>query len=335
MSTPAVLHRSRELLTPQLVAAVQTLQPQMRLIGSYQFGWVDQDGLPTEGAGGKAIRPALALLSAEAAGAPAEVALPAAAAVELIHNFSLLHDDVMDADVERRNRPTAWTVFGTAQTILAGSALMALAIQLVNDDGDRGRRVLPTLLTSVQELIQGQSDDLRLEGSHSADLEQCLAMEAGKTASLLSCSAAVGALAAGAPDALVAALAGYGTELGMAFQLVDDVLGIIGDPVRTGKSSSSDVRAGKCSAPIAAALADGGEASRSLAKMLTEWPPQTEDEVAAATGFILDAGGVEWASTEADRRLGLALAQLEGVGIPDAVKAELTELAIYVGKRDR
>jgi len=334
MSTPSVLYRSRELVTGQLATAIHTLGPQLALIASYQFGWVDQTGQPAEGAGGKAVRPALAVLSAEAAGADPVVALPAAAAVELIHNFSLLHDDVMDADIERLNRPTAWTVFGTAQTILAGSALMTLAIQLLNDDGERGRRVLPTLLSSVQELIHGQSEDLRLEGSQSTDLGQCLAMEAGKTASLLACSASVGALAAGAGPQLVAALSGYGTELGMAFQLVDDVLGITGDPSRTGKSSSSDVRAGKCSAPIAAALADGGEASRSLAKMLTEWPPQTEDEVLAATGFIIDAGGVEWATTEADRRLQLALSYLEGVGIPSAVKAELTELAIFVGQRD-
>jgi geranylgeranyl diphosphate synthase type I len=262
------------------------------------------------------------------------VGVKAAAAVELVHNFSLLHDDVMDGDTERRHRPTAWTVFGVGQTILAGSALLVLAVQLLNDDGEAGARALPSLLTAVDELIRGQSADLRLEGSGTNDLEQCLAMEAGKTASLLACSASIGALAAGAPAETVRTLAAYGTELGMAFQLVDDVLGITGDPARTGKSSSSDVRAGKTSAPIAAALADGGPASHELARMLQAWPPTTEEDVARATDLVLEAGGIAWAEKEADRRLDQALKHLDSVDVPARVRTDLGDVATYVARRD-
>lgn len=331
---PAAVLRAREFVVPTLRAAVDTLDPQLRLISAYQFGWVDRSGTPSAGSGGKAIRPTLAVLSAEAAGADPQLALPSAAAVELVHTFSLLHDDVMDGDLERRHRPTAWTVFGTGQTILAGSALLVLAIQLLSDGGPAGQRSLPCLLTAVDELIRGQSADLRLEGSRTADLDACLAMEAGKTASLLSCSASIGALAADAPQETVDALAGYGSELGMAFQLADDVLGITGDPDLTGKSASSDVRAGKTSAPIAAALADGGPASRELAAMLTTWPPQEETEVQRATQLVIEAGGIAWAEKEADRRLDAALAHLTRVPLPERVRGELTDIATFVTRRD-
>ena len=334
MVTPGVLARARELTTPTLQKAVQFLEPHMSLISSYQFGWVDADGHPAPASGGKTLRPALAILSAEAAGADAEVGVPAAAAVELVHNFSLLHDDVMDRDVERRHRPTAWTIFGTEQTILAGNALLILAVQVLQADGAAGSRAMPCLLSAVQELITGQSGDLRLAGTGSADLDACLAMEAGKTASLLACAASLGALAADAPADLVAALAGFGHELGMSFQLVDDVLGITGDPAVTGKSSSSDVRAGKGSAPIAAALADGGSASRQLAALLDGGTPQTDAEVARATELILAAGGVAWATAESDRRLALALDHLERVRIPSATQHELAEIADYLARRE-
>ena len=99
-------------IVPALQAAVQRLDPSSRLQASYHLGWCDADGKPTEGGGGKAVRPALALLSAEAAGATAEVGVPGAVAVELVHNFSLLHDDLMDGDVERRHRRTVWAIWG-------------------------------------------------------------------------------------------------------------------------------------------------------------------------------------------------------------------------------
>src|SRR5471030_1230732 len=150
---PAVLARARALVVPALRAAVDRLQGEhMRRIAAYHLGWLDADGrpLPGDGVGGKAIRPTLAVLSAEAGGGSAVDGVPAAVAVELVHNFSLLHDDIMDGDRERRHRPTGWVVFGEGQAILAGTEMLTAAIQQLVNDGAAGQRALPLLLTSTQ-----------------------------------------------------------------------------------------------------------------------------------------------------------------------------------------
>ena len=117
-----LLERSRALTTPALRAAVERLAPPMDTVAAYHFGWIDAEGRPTEADSGKAVRPTLALLSAEAAGAAPEAGVPGAVAVELVHNFSLLHDDLMDGDEQRRHRDTVWKVHGPAQAILVGDA---------------------------------------------------------------------------------------------------------------------------------------------------------------------------------------------------------------------
>jgi len=324
----------------------------MRKIAAYHLGWLDADGQPIagDGVGGKAIRPTLAVLSAEAGGGSASDGVAAAVAVELVHNFSLLHDDIMDRDVERRHRPTAWVVFGEGQAILAGNAMLTAAIDVLVRDGEAGQRSLACLLSAVESLISGQSADLALGslgslgslgGPGSDDevaLDEVLAMEAGKTAALLACSASIGAIAVGATAPVVDNLAAYGHELGMAFQLVDDILGITGDAAATGKSSSSDVRAGKRSAPIVAALTSGTAASKSLARLLADGPPSSDDDVTYATKLIDEAGGLEWAADEADRRLALALARLAEISkfsVPAGTTSDLAALARYVVERDR
>ena len=334
-TAPGVLARVRDRVEPLLRLAVDGIADErMRLVAGYQLGFNDADGNPSE-SGGKAIRPALALLSAEAVLGEPDSGIPGAVAIELVHNFSLLHDDVMDRDLERRHRPTGWVAFGEGLAILAGNALLTRAIEVLMDTGLAGRRSLPAVLEATQLLIGGQSRDLALEGRRDVTLDEVLAMEAGKTAALLSCASSVGALAAGAPDRVVAGLASFGHELGIAFQLVDDVLGVVGDPARTGKSSSSDVRAGKCSAPIVAALADPSPAGRQLAQLFADGPPSTEADVVLATELIVAAGGVEWASREADARLDKAIRQLDGMGLVESAAADLAAVATYIVTRDR
>lgn len=130
------LQQGRQAVQPALQAALQRLDPTSRALAYYHFGWTDLDGNPTSSGGGKAVRPALALLSAEAAGARPSTGLPGAVAVELVHNFSLLHDDLMDGDTERRHRPTVWAVRGAASAILTGDAMLSLAQEvLLEGDG--------------------------------------------------------------------------------------------------------------------------------------------------------------------------------------------------------
>lgn len=336
-----ILERIRTQVDPALRAAVAGIpDPHMRLVASYQLGWCGADGAPVPDGGGKAIRPALAVLAAQAAADdpsdPPAPALTVAAALELVHNFSLLHDDIMDRDRERRHRPTGWVAFGEGQAILAGNAMLTAAVQVVLAAGAPTCEGVQTLLGCVQDLISGQSADLLLEGRTGVEIDDVLRMEAGKTAALLCCATSLGALAAGASADVVDGLAAFGYELGMAFQVVDDLLGVTGDPATTGKSSSSDVRAGKNSVPIVAALRAGGPASEGLAALFSGGPPETDEDVALATKLIDEAGGLAQAGELADAHLRAALDRLHGLDLPGHEAAtELEILARYVVMRDR
>jgi geranylgeranyl diphosphate synthase type I len=333
-AAPAALARTRELVEAALRAAVDRLADDaMRLIASYQLGWCDTEGKPVAGGGGKAVRPALAVLSATAAGGTAEDGVPGAVAVELIHNFSLLHDDVMDHDTERRHRATGWVAFGTAPAILAGTAMQTLACEVLADRGDPA--VLQCLLRATQRLISGQHDDLRFEQGGDVSFEDVLHMAGGKTAALLGCAASIGARAVHAPDDVVDALERFGTHLGLSFQLVDDLLGIVGDPAVTGKSASSDLRAGKRSAPIVAALTSGTEAGDRLAELLADGAPASDEDVSLAAKLVAEAGGLARTERAAEEHLSAALAALDAAPLVPQPAAELAEVARFVVARDR
>ena len=130
---PAVFGRARDLVAPAMRTAVGRLSAEMRPVAEYHFGWTDADGRPVSGNGGKGVRPALAILSAEAVGADTVIGVPGGVAVELVHNFSLIHDDVIDGDAERRHRPTVWARYGIGQAVIVGDALLALAQQILLD----------------------------------------------------------------------------------------------------------------------------------------------------------------------------------------------------------
>ena len=265
----ALLERGRALSAPVLRAAVDRLAPPMDTVAAYHFGWIDAQGRPADGDGGKAVRPALALLSAEAAGAPAEVGVPGAVAVELVHNFSLLHDDLMDGDEQRRHRDTVWKVHGPAQAILVGDALFALANEVLLELGTvEAGRATRRLTTASRKLIDGQAQDISYEHRERVTVEECLEMEGNKTGALLACAVSIGAVLGGADDRTADTLEAYGYHLGLAFQAVDDLLGIWGDPESTGKQTWSDLRQRKKSLPVVAALAAGGPASERLAELL-------------------------------------------------------------------
>ncbi len=255
----ALLERGRALSAPVLRAAVDRLAPPMDTVAAYHFGWIDAQGNPADGDGGKAVRPALALLSAEAAGAAPEVGIPGAVAVELVHNFSLLHDDLMDGDEQRRHRDTVWKVHGPAQAILVGDALFALANELLLELGTvEAGRATRRLTTATRKLIDGQAQDISYEHRERVTVAECLEMEGNKTGALLACAVSIGAVLGGADDRTADKLEEYGYHLGLAFQAVDDLLGIWGDPESTGKQTWSDLRQRKKSLPVVAALAAGG-----------------------------------------------------------------------------
>ncbi|MGV9315903.1 polyprenyl synthetase family protein [Streptomyces sp. NPDC003691] len=338
----ALLERGREMSAPVLRAAVDRLASPMDTVAAYHFGWIDAQGRPADGDGGKAVRPALALLSAEAAGAPPEAGVPGAVAVELVHNFSLLHDDLMDGDEQRRHRDTVWKVHGPAQAILVGDALFALANEVLLELGTvEAGRATRRLTTATRKLIDGQAQDISYEHRERVSVEECLEMEGNKTGALLACAVSIGAVLGGADDRTADALERYGYHLGLAFQAVDDLLGIWGDPVATGKQTWSDLRQRKKSLPVVAALAAGGEASRRLGELLaadaksSDFDSFSEEEFATRAALIEEAGGREWTSQEARRQHTVAIEALDAVEMPGRVREQLVALADFVVVRKR
>jgi geranylgeranyl diphosphate synthase, type I len=330
-----VLAWAQGVVDPALRVAVDRLPGSMRRIAGYHLGWWDPQGRPTGGRGGKAVRPALVLLSACAVGGRAEAVVPAAVAVELVHNSTLLHDDVMDGDRARRHRPTAWSVFGVASAILAGDALLALASQvLVRQASPLAPAGVDRLNATCLLLCEAQYADIAFEERNDVGLDECLAMVAGKTASLLGCACALGGSLGGADLARVGLLYGFGLQLGMAFQLVDDLLGIWGRPEVTGKPAWSDLARRKQSLPVVAALASDTSAGRDLAVLYRSDEALSAGDLANAAKLIEAAGGRRWAQQEADRRLAAAVSCLKAAGSEPQAVAELLSLARFVTRRD-
>lgn len=221
---PAVLGRARDLVLPALRRALGRLHPDLAAVARYHCGLTDQRGRPTFSASGKMLRPALVFLAADtvAPGAGSEEVLAGAVAVQLVHEFSLLHDDIMDGDRIRRGRPTAWTVFGVDRALLCGDGLLTLAVAMLT-----GRPECARVLTeALMALCAGQADDLAYVSRPTVTAVDWERMAAGKTGALIVASCRLGALLAGADSRAAAAWGEVGGHLGLAFQAVDDWLGI-------------------------------------------------------------------------------------------------------------
>ncbi|MBX9390377.1 family 2 encapsulin nanocompartment cargo protein polyprenyl transferase [Streptomonospora nanhaiensis] len=330
-----VLARARDIVGPAVRGAVETLPPAPRAIAEYHFGWRDEAGNPAGGAGGKLFRPALVLLAADAFGGAPETAVPAAVAVELVHNFSLLHDDVMDGDTTRRHRPTAWSVFGVGGAILAGDSLLALAFDVLAAGGHPAAAdTVHGLSATVQRLIDGQSRDMAFERRSDVTPAECRAMAEAKTGALLGSACELGAVYGGAGARQCADLRRFGELLGLAFQIADDLLGIWGDPAVTGKPVHSDLRNRKKSLPVVAALGSGTPHAGELAALLAGKHPLEGADLVRAAELVELAGGRDWSERETAALLEAALAHLRAAAPPGRAAAELALLARLATRRD-
>lgn len=330
----AILERARVAVDPALRAAVDSVPGPMRRIARYHFGWEHVDGTPATGSGGKAMRPALVLATVEALGGAQRAAVPAAAAVELVHNFTLLHDDLMDRDATRRHRSTVWAVFGDADAILAGDTLQAVAQRLLAEDPHPAAAAASARLAAcVVELCAGQHADTAMERRAPVEvgLDEVLAMAEAKTGALLGCACAMGGLYAGAAPEVVEALDAFGREAGLAFQLIDDVIGIWGDPSRTGKPAGADLMARKKSLPVVAALTSGTPAAAQLAELYGR--PYDDGDLEGTVLAVERAGGRDWAQAQAADRMARAMDELSRA-VPDPEAAGgLLALAEFVTRR--
>ncbi|MDH6576713.1 family 2 encapsulin nanocompartment cargo protein polyprenyl transferase [Kitasatospora sp. MAP5-34] len=332
----SVLARARAVIDPALREAVGTLPESMRHMSGYHFGWWEADGTPSDAGAGKAIRPALVLAATRAVGGRPADAVRAATAVELVHNFTLLHDDVIDRDETRRHRPTVWRVFGTTEAILVGDAMHSLAVRTLAEDTHRASQAAVRRLTDcVVELCAGQQSDCAFEQRSDVSLAECLAMADAKTGALLGCACALGALYAGGDERMANAMEAFGREIGLAFQLIDDLIGIWGDPAVTGKPVGADLAARKKSLPVVFALESGTPGGALLAELYATERPLTPDELLTAAAAVDSAGGRAWAQSESCERMAAAISHLADA-VPDPADAdELLALAELVTRRTR
>ncbi|MEU7631802.1 polyprenyl synthetase family protein [Nocardia sp. NPDC049220] len=308
--------------------AVDQLPAPLRLMAGYHYGWWDSTGRPTPGRSGKGLRAALVLAAAAACGIVGPTVVSAAASIEMLHNWTLIHDDVIDADEMRHGRPTVWRVWGSDAALVLGDAMHAMTIRMLLDlPAAQMAEAVDRLETVTVELCRGQYEDCLFESRPSVTVGEYMQMVGGKTGALMGCACALGALCAYADAATIGAFDSFGRELGAAFQAADDVLGIVGDPAVTGKPVGTDLIRRKRSLPVVAALESGASAAVDLDELYRSAAPMTNTEVAQATQLVAACGGIDWAQQHAQLRAQSALAALPA-GAATAELAALTQAAV-------
>lgn len=301
----------------------------------YHVGLADESLQPAKTTSGKRLRPMLCLLCCEAAGGDPELALPAATAVELIHNFSLVHDDIEDVSHFRRGRRAVWDIWGQAHGINVGDGLFVLARLTLHGLVDRGlpldrcQAVTMALDRACLSLCEGQYLDMSFEERTDVHLDQYLEMIRKKTASLLAGAAQSGAIIANGSRALIDAYHQFALNLGLAFQIQDDILGIWGDEQVTGKSAATDIRDRKKTLPIVYAISDShwADDASELAELYGRNSSLDGPAVSSVLAILDRIGARQYAEESAERYYNRALDSLSQTGTENAALSHLRELA--------
>ncbi|MSP22968.1 MAG: polyprenyl synthetase family protein [Dehalococcoidia bacterium] len=333
------LPRYRSLVSDELRAVVGGEALPLWAWMRYHLGWEDEAGAPVDSTPGKLLRPVAVLLTAETLGTPPKRAVPAAAAVELIHNFSLLHDDIEDRSERRRDRPTLWTRTGVPQAINTGDGMHTLARLALLRLGEQGFEA-HTVLEAARELdeaclrlVHGQHLDIAMEGRADVTRAAYLEMSSGKTAAMFAAPFAIGAVLGGGETRTVEAFRTYGHHVGMAFQAADDLLGIWGDPAITGKAASDDLRQRKMTLPVIAAIESGGDEASALARDYAI-PPAPAANYAGLAARIERLGGRAAAAEFAAAEERAALDALAPLNLTDGWRAAFEAYAGLASFRD-
>jgi len=329
----------REVVRTELESILDTCPPSLRNMLRYHMGWQDEQGHRSRGESGKFVRSTLCLLSCQAVGSDMAQIIPAAAAVELIHNFSLIHDDIEDASAERHHRPTVWKVWGQSQAINAGDAMFTLAylaLLRLRDRGTSDEKVaaaIEILGRACLDLCQGQYLDVDYEHRLDITIESYLEMATGKTAALFAAAASLGAYLGGSDDRLTDSFGRFGRELGIAYQICDDILGIWGAEKSIGKSAG-DIVQRKKTLPVVYGLQNtDGEARERLERLYSRKTIKQED-VKGIIGILERSGARDHAEHVAEQHYRRALALLEATGLDTYGQAPLKEVARSLTKRD-
>jgi geranylgeranyl diphosphate synthase type I len=339
---PAVLERYRPAIEQSILRLLEHKPDGLYQMVRYHFGWSDEQGRPLPRALGKAIRPTLCLLACEATGGAWERALPAAAALELVHNFSLIHDDIQDGDQERHHRPTVWAQWGQAQAINAGDAAFALsgvAVQQLREQGFPDETVLhiwQLLNVATLRLVEGQYLDLTFEQRLDVTVEEYLGLIGRKTGALIETAAHIGALLGTNDSTFISHLRWYGQALGLAFQIGDDLLGIWGTPAETGKPVAADIRRRKKSLPIIYALQGASPWDKARLAALYQQREQTtftDEEVQRILDILERTRAEERARGMLAQYCAKAMLELERAHLPPWARTEFSTFARFLAER--
>jgi geranylgeranyl diphosphate synthase type I len=296
----------------------------------YHLGWADQYFHLKPAPAGKRLRPILCLLSCAELGGDPSQALPAAAAIELLHNFSLIHDDIEDGDETRHHRPTVWKVWGVPLGINAGDGMFTLsfaAVQRLTQRGLNSKATLAVLDLFTQtclSLTEGQFLDISFEQRPVVSTDEYMNMIQGKTAALIGASVAIGAQVAGASTSQQTDMLQFGQATGLAFQIQDDILGIWGDPAVTGKPVGNDILNRKKSLPLLHALGHPtvGDQMQAIYAL-----PVDANQVDGVLELLENAGTRRFAEEQMLIQYEVAHAALESALGPRAASSPLLMLA--------
>jgi geranylgeranyl diphosphate synthase, type I len=330
-------------LDEEMEATVASASPDLDLYRwvRYHLGWYDEHLQPMSGAGrrkhgGKRLRGVLTVLAAEAAGGAGRSAAPAGAAIEFIHNFSLVHDDVEDGDEERRHRPTIWKLWGIPHAINVGSNMQAMVdasvLRLAQDHPpETVVRSLRVITRAVVLMTEGQYLDMAAQDASEMSLPDYFRMTGGKTAALVEAALALGALLGTPDEARVESLAAFGRGFGLAFQCRDDYLGIWGEPALTGKPVGSDLLRGKRSLPVVHALTtapSGSQTGRRLRDALAA------RDIPAVLELMETLGTRQFVTGRVEEHTTAALAALERARVENLHGRTIREIARYALGRE-
>jgi len=333
---PEILYRYRSAIEGAIREALPTGDAPLDEMIRYQFGWTP-DGLVGLG---KCLRPALCLLACESLGGDIERALPVAISVEMVHNFSLIHDDIEDGDLMRHHRPAVWHQYGRGPAIAAGTALWTLAYQTLTTARDKGlptERVLAArrlLNDACTEMVEGQDRDISFETRTDVTLAEYLEMIGGKTAALLSASLALGALCAGAEPLEQERFANFGRELGISFQIRDDILGIWGEGSATGKPVGADIARRKKTLPVVHAFQQAVGPDRDALRAVYAKPEVDDTDVGNVLDILQRWNSRYFAQGLAEDHRSSDMNALSRTAIPFEARVRFDELTEFILERD-
>ena len=307
----------------------------------YQFGW-DLDPADVEQrkqVSGKKIRPLMMALVARAITGDYRHVLPAGAALELLHNFTLIHDDVMDRSLERRHRPAVWTRWGNDQAINAGDGLYALAnlsvarLLTLGTPPEKVVRTFETLSQACLWTAEGQILDMDFETRAIVTPDDYITMIAHKTGTLIEAAAKIGALLSTDDEHVIQGYAAFARSLGIAFQVRDDYLGVWGDESKTGKSATSDIREKKKAYPVLVAFERANGEDRATLQRLYAQATLSDADIETVLAILARVDAAAHTDRIATMYYDEALRSLESTGIHNETQTLIRQLAAFLIRR--